>query len=150
MEQGIVPLLGYSKESSNSADDIRDTETEIIRCIEELKTMKTPTFLAIKLSGLSTEEELRRLEWDVQDLISRQPSLGRPHVSEESMKLMNRHPHLFKRLQRMCEAARRSDVLLVLDAEIRFQGEVDSLPTSAILCSLLNDDRPCIWNTHQM
>ena len=72
--EGIVPLLGYSKESSDSPIDIQKTENEIIRCIEEMTTLQKPSFMAIKLSGLSPYDELRRLEQDIHYLVSSTPA----------------------------------------------------------------------------
>jgi hypothetical protein len=146
--EGIVPLLGYSKESSDSPLDIQSTEDEIIQCIEGAKVLRKPVFVAIKLSGLSPEEELRRLELDVDNLAARMPAS--PVFFAHARQLLSLYPELFNRLKRISSVAEKSDVHLVLDAEIRFQGTTDSLPTSAVLCSLLNSNNLHIWNTHQM
>ena len=146
--EGIVPLLGYSKESSDSPVDIQNTEDEIVQCIEGAKILQKPVFVAIKLSGLSPEEELRRLELDVHNLVARMPAS--PVFFAHARQLLSLYPELFDRLKRISSVAENSDVYLVLDAEIRFQGTADSLPTSAVLCSLLNSNKLHVWNTHQM
>lgn len=146
--EGIVPLLGYSKESSDSPIDIQNTENEIIRCIEEAKRLQKPVFVAIKLSGLSPDEEIRRLEQDIDNLVGNMSSSS--VFFAEAHQLLTYYPELFNRLKRISDIAKNSNVYLVLDAEIRFQGKVDSLPTSAVLCSLLNSNKLHVWNTHQM
>jgi hypothetical protein len=148
--EGVVPLLGYSKESSDSPVDIQNTETEIIRCIEAAGSAKKPFFVAIKLSGLSSDGDLRRLEQDVHNLVSVSQKPGTSALFAQARQLLSRYPDLFNRLHRISEAAKKYNVFLVLDAEIRFQGDVDSLPTYAILCSLLNANNNHVWNTHQM
>lgn len=148
--EGIVPLLGYSKESSDSLIDIQNTENEIIRCIEEMRTLQKPAFIAIKLSGLSPYDGLRILEQDIHNLVSSTPAVGTLRFFSQARQLVARHPDLFNRLRRISDAAERCDVNLVVDAEIRFQGTVDAMPTSAVLCFLLNSNKFHIWNTHQM
>lgn len=148
--EGIIPLLGYSKESSNSPADIQNTEIETIRCIEAAKSARRPLFIAVKLSGLSSDEDLRRLEKDIHCLVSTSQTLGTSVMFAQARQLLGRYPDLFSRLHRISDAARKYNVFLVLDAEIRFQGDVDSLPTCAILCSLLNAASNHVWNTHQM
>jgi proline dehydrogenase len=149
-EQGITPLLVYSKESSDSDDTIRNTEDEISKCIVGAKVFQKPAFVAIKLSGLTTEEELRNVVRDLYFFGMVGPAPGTPKFAFEARRIASRHPALFERLQRLCAVARECDVQLVLDAEIRFSGRIDGLPASAILCSLLNESGPRIWNTHQM
>jgi Proline dehydrogenase len=145
--EGIVPLIGYSKEFTNSIEDIKDTENEVVNSIYACGVLEKPTFIAIKLSGLCLEEDLRKLERDVQDLLS----TGSKNIKTRVNGLLNvKYPELWTRLQRISNAAKKNDVQLILDAELRFQGSVDSLPTSAILCWLLNSDKNNIWNTHQM
>lgn len=147
--RGIVPLLGYSKEVTNTLEDIQHTETETIRCIEAAGSLKKPVFVAIKLSGLSFEAEMRRLEQEVHSLVSSSPVM--PDLLGRSREILSRYPDLVGRLQRISIAAEKFDVNLVVDAEIRFQeGRVDSLPTSAILCWSLNSNKGHVWNTHQM
>jgi hypothetical protein len=140
----------YSKESSNSAIDIENTEKEIIRCIEASKSISKPVFVAIKLSGLSTDEQLRQLEQDVNNLVSISSPRRTSFPASQIRRLLTRYEDLFNCLQRLSKAAERFNVHLVLDAELRFQGDVDSLPTSAILCSLLSSKHSPVWNTHQM
>ena len=150
--EGVVPLLGYSKESSDSLTEIQNTEAEIVLCIEAEKSLKKPTFVAIKLSGLSPEQELRQLERDIQELVSvNSASVDQAaFLSKTRALLLTRYPDFFNRLKHMTETAEKCNVQLVLDAEIRFHGEVDSLPASAVLCWLLNSGKNCMWNTHQM
>jgi len=145
---GIIPLLGYSKEVTNTAADIQHTENETIRCIEAASTLKKPVFVAIKLSGLSFEDEMRRLEQEVHNLVSARP--GSSVFLARSREILSHYPDLVSRLQRISAAAERLEVNLVVDAEIRFQGQVDSLPTSAMLCWSLNSRKAHVWNTHQM
>jgi hypothetical protein len=146
--EGIVPLLAYSRESSDSPRDIQNTENETIRCIEEAKRLRKPAFVAIKLSGLSRNEELRQLEQDIHSLLASNPD--RTFFLSLARQLLTNYPDLFARLKRISTVAETCDVYLVLDAEIRFWGDVDSLPASAVLCSLLNSNKLRIWNTHQM
>jgi hypothetical protein len=148
--EGISPLLVYSKESSDSPEDIHNTESEISKCIEATKSLSRPVFVAIKLSGLSSDEELRRLERDIHNLAASSPSRGTPCFYAEARSVLSHYPDLSGRLQRLANVARLCNVELVLDAEVRFQGEVDSLPTSAILSSMLNSAGSHVWNTHQM
>jgi len=145
---GIIPLLGYSKEVTNTAADIQHTEIETIRCIEAASSLKKPVFVAIKLSGLSFEDEMRRLEQEVHNLVSARPA--RSVFLARAREILSHYPDLVGRLERISTAAEKLDVNLVVDAEIRFQGQVDSLPTSAILCWSLNSDKAHVWNTHQM
>jgi hypothetical protein len=126
------------------------TEDEIIACIQDLKSFPKPAFVAIKLSGLSPEAELRRLEMDVDNIISNIPR-GSSQFPEAQIRILrDRHAQFFSRLTRISRAASDSGISLIVDAEIRYQGNVDSLPTSAILCSILNSSKPHVWNTHQM
>jgi proline dehydrogenase len=148
--EGISPLLVYSKESSDSPEDIHHTEVEITKCIQATKALSRPVFVAIKLSGLSPDEELRLLERDIHSLVSKVTSHSTPRFSAEAVAVLSRYADLTGRLQRLANVARQCDVELVLDAEVRFQDEVDSLPTSAILCSMLNSAGSHVWNTHQM
>ena len=121
---------------------------ETIRCIQAVSSLKRPVFIAIKLSGLSAEEELRRLEQEIHGLVTtRDPT---PVLLAKAREILSRYPDLVGRLQRISNEAEKLDVNLVVDAEIRFQGAVDSLPTSAILCWSLNSDKAHVWNTHQM
>jgi hypothetical protein len=145
---GIIPLLGYSKEVTNTAADIQHTELETIRCIEAASSLKKPVFVAIKLSGLSFEDEMRRLEQEVHNLVLTRPP--RSVFLALAREILSHYPDLMGRLQRISSAAETLDVNLVVDAEIRFQGQVDSLPTSAILCWSLNSSKAHVWNTHQM
>lgn len=145
---GIIPLLGYSKEVTNTIADIQHTETETIHCIEAASSLKKPVFVAIKLSGLSFEDEMRQLEQEIHCLVSSRPT--KPVLLAGSREILSHYPDLVRRLQRISIAAERFDVNLVVDAEIRFQGQVDSLPTSAILCWSLNSSKAHVWNTHQM
>jgi hypothetical protein len=148
--QGLVPLLGYSKESSDSISEIQATEDEVISCIHDLKAFPKPAFVAIKLSGLSPSAELRRLERDVSDLIFSLPSDSSRLTASQIGTLRTRYPELFNRLNRISRAASDSGVFLIVDAEIRYLDNIDSLPTSSILCSILNSNKSHIWNTHQM
>lgn len=147
--EGISPLLQYSKESSDSIIDIQNTEREIIQCMEAAAALKKPAFIAIKLSGLASYEELRRLERDMEELILR-AQLPSPLFLSQTQQILTKYPQLSERLLRISRTADRLDIHLVLDAELRFHGRVDSLPTSAILCSLLNTGKNNFWNTHQM
>jgi proline dehydrogenase len=148
--EGISPLLVYSKESSDSPEDIKHTEDEITKCIQATKTLSRPVFVAIKLSGLSSDEELRLLEQDIQILLWKAPSYNTTRFNAELFALLGRYADLVGRLHRLANVARQFDVELVLDAEVRFQDEVDSLPTSAIMCFMLNSAGGHVWNTHQM
>ena len=148
--QGIHPLLVYSKESSDLPSDMHDTEVEVIKCIKAVGELEKPAFVAIKLSGLSSDEELRRLERDIHAVTTNNPFGSPPRLQAQTSAVLNRYPQLIGRLQRISEVARESKVELVLDAEIRFQGEVDSLSTSASISSLLNARGGHVWNTHQM
>jgi hypothetical protein len=148
--QGINPLLVYSKESSELPSDMHDTEVEVIKCIKAVGELEKPAFVAIKLSGLSSDEELRQLEREIHILSLNNPSRATPRFFAQTRAILNRHPELTGRLQRISDAARDSKVELVLDAEIRFQGDVDSLSTSASISSLLNATGGHVWNTHQM
>jgi len=115
-----------------------------------MRTLQKPAFIAIKLSGLSTHDELRTLEQDIHNLVSSTPALGMLHFFSQARQLVARHPDVFDRLKRISDTAERCDINLVMDAEIRFQGTVDAMPTSAVLCSLLNSNKFHVWNTHQM
>jgi len=148
--QGIQPLLVYSKESSDLPTDMHETEVEVIKCIEAVGELDKPAFVAIKLSGLSSDEELRQLERDIHSLSSKNLFGGTPRFFAQARGVLTRYPELMGRLQRISDVARKSNVGLVLDAEIRFQGQVDSLTTSASISSLLNEVGGHVWNTHQM
>jgi hypothetical protein len=126
------------------------TEDEIVACIQDLESFPKPAFVAIKLSGLSPEAELRRLELEVDNVISTLPPGSSQFPAAQIRNLRDRYPQLFGRLTRISRAASDSGISLIVDAEIRYQGHVDSLPTSAILCSVLNSSNPHVWNTHQM
>jgi hypothetical protein len=126
------------------------TEDEIVSCMRDLKSFPKPAFVAIKLSGLSSEAELRSLEIDVDHVISALPPGSYQFSAAQIRILRDRHPQFFGRLTRISQAASDSGISLIVDAEIRYQGNVDSLPTSAILCSILNSSNPHVWNTHQM
>jgi hypothetical protein len=115
-----------------------------------MRTLQKPAFFAIKLSGLSPYDELRRLEQDVHNLVSRTPAVGTLLFFSQARRLVALHPDLFDRLRRISDAAERCGINLVVDAEIRFQGAVDAMATSAVLCSLLNSIKFHVWNTHQM
>jgi len=143
-------LLGYSKESSDSISEIQATEDEIVACISELKSFPKPAFVAIKLSGLSPTAELRGLEIDVTNLISTLPPASSSLTASQLRNLRTRYPEFFDRLARISRAASDAGVFLIMDAEIRYQDNIDSLPTFGILCSLLNSKKSHIWNTHQM
>src|SRR5271169_4974211 len=52
---GIHPMLGFSKEFSDSPSEIQSTEEETINCIRASGSLQKPTFVAIKLSGLSRD-----------------------------------------------------------------------------------------------
>jgi len=148
--QGIQPLLVYSKESSDLPTDMYETEVEVIKCIEAVGELDKPAFVAIKLSGLSSDEELRQLEREIHSLSSKTLFGGTPRFIPQARGVLTRYPELMGRLQRISDVARKSKVGLVLDAEIRFQGQVDSLTTSASISSLLNEMGGHVWNTHQM
>jgi len=140
----------YSKESSDLPTDMHDTEVEVTKCIKAVAELEKPAFVAIKLSGLSSDEELRQLERDIHVLALNNPSGATPRFFAQTCAILNRYPELTGRLQRISDVARDSKVGLVLDAEIRFQGDVDSLTTSASISSLLNATGGHVWNTHQM
>lgn len=129
---------------------MHDTEVEVIRCIKAVGELEKPAFVAIKLSGLSSDEELRHLERDIHVLALNIPSGPTPRFFAQTRAILNRYPELTGRLQRISDVARDSKVGLVLDAEIRFQRDVDSLTTSASISSLLNAQGGHVWNTHQM
>lgn len=130
-------MLVYSKESSDLPTDMHDTEVEVIKCIKAVGELEKPAFVAIKLSGLSSDEELRQLERDIHVLALNIPSGTTPRFLAQARAILSRYPELTGRLQRISDVARDSKVGLVLDAEIRFQGDVDSLTTSASISSLL-------------
>jgi hypothetical protein len=106
--------------------------------------------VAVKLSGLSTDEELRQLERDVHHLVLTGPSQDMQYFQARAGKILSQYPGLVGRLERLSTVAVTNQVQLVLDAEVRFQGEVDSLPTAALLSSVLNTREGHVWNTHQM
>jgi hypothetical protein len=137
-------MLQYSKESSDSAVDIEHTETEIIKCIEAAAELEKPAFVAIKLSGLATAEELRCFERDHHDLM-RSDEIASPLALN---RIMQNYPELYERTKRIFVAAVKNQVYLVLDAEIRYQGDVDSIETGALLA--LGVAGGAVWNTHQM
>jgi hypothetical protein len=149
-EQGISPLLVYSKESSDSIVDIQNTEREIVKCIQAARSLKKPAFVAVKLSGLSTDDELRQLERDVHHFVLTAPSQDLQYFQARADKILSQYPGLVGCLERLSTVAVTNQVQLVLDAEVRFQGEVDSLPTAALLSSALNAREGRVWNTHQM
>lgn len=130
---------------------MHDTEIEVIKCIKATgAVLEKPAFVAIKLSGLSSDEELRRLERDIHTLTTSNKFGGSARSLAQTRAVLSRYPELTGRLQRLSDTARDSKVELVLDAEIRWQGEVDSLSTSASISSLLNATGRHVWNTHQM
>ena len=129
---------------------MHDTEIEVIKCIKAVGELSKPAFVAIKLSGLASDEELRRLERDIHELTTNNSFSGTSRSWPKTRAILNRYPELTGRLQRISDTARESKVELVLDAEIRFQGDVDSLSTSASISSLLNATGGHVWNTHQM
>lgn len=143
-------MLGYSRETSESAESFSNTETEIINCINASKVFHKPAFVAIKLSGLASEAELRQLEKEIYLITDEGRLRGTSALSTAASQILCLFPELWGRLQRLSDAARKAEVHLVLDAELRFQGEVDALPSSAIICSILNRDGNNVWNTHQM
>jgi hypothetical protein len=148
--KGISPLLGYSKETSDSPDSFLKTENEVIRCIYAAKAFEKPAYVAIKLSGLASEKDLRELERAFDNVASQTQDASSKIPSDRSLRILHSFPELWDRLRRLSEAARKADVHLVLDAELRFRGDVDALPSSTMICSLLNEKGRCIWNTHQM
>lgn len=148
--QGVSPLLVYSKESSDSPYSLTKTELEITKCIKAVGSFQKPAFVAIKLSGLASEAELCRLERAIYT-IAIDPRISTSRDFEiRATEVLNQFSDLWGRLNRLSEAAKGSKVQLVLDAEVRFHNEIDALPTSAVICSLLNRTGHHIWNTHQM
>jgi len=149
-KQGISPLLVYSKEGSDSLESFSKTETEISECIRAATAFQKPAFVAIKLSGLAPETELRQLERQIHNITSARQGASSRDILTRATQALHQFPDLWGRVQRLSAVAKESDVQLVLDAEIRFQGDIDALPTSALLCSILNQTGTKIWNTHQM
>jgi hypothetical protein len=137
-------MLQYSKESSDSEVDIQHTEMEIIKSIEAATELKKPAFVAIKLSGLTTAEELRCFERDHHDVMG----LDGTASALAKDRILRNYPELMGRMVRIWEAARMNQVHVVLDAEIRYQGGVDSIETGAILAAWAMGGY--VWNTHQM
>jgi len=144
-------MLSFSKEFSDSPVEIENTEEETISCIRASSSLQKPTFVAIKLSGLSSDNELRSLERDIDNLLLNSRSGSPAGIYSRVHQVLTRYPALFDRLRRIALEAQKLDVQLILDAEIRYQGDVDASPTSALLCSVLNGGgHGNVWNTHQM
>ena len=144
-------MLAYSKEFSDSLTEIQSTEDETINCIRASSSLQKPTFVAIKLSGLSRSDELHELEREIHNLVLSSSSHNSTHIYSKAQQILTRYPVLLERLRRIASVARKFDVQLILDAEIRYQDDVDAGPNSAILCSVLNGGgHGNLWNTHQM
>ncbi|HWK99514.1 MAG TPA: proline dehydrogenase family protein [Parapedobacter sp.] len=130
---GVGTILDYSVESGDSDVEFDRTSAEIQDTISYAAGNPLVPFAVVKLTGLGSFHLLEKI--NAKQLLTRVET-------EDFGKLRNR---FFK----ICEAARRYDVSLLIDAEHSWiQDVVDSLALEAM--KLHNLTRPLIHNTYQL
>lgn len=129
-----LTILDYSSEGHDTEISLNKTMNEIIRAIEFAKDYGSVPVVSVKVSGLAPQALL-------ENLFSKDSNL--------EMEDLRDYRSFLKRMDNICHAANKRDIVVYFDAEESWlQDAIDHVVT--ILMRRYNKEKAVVFNTYQM
>ncbi|MDQ2718798.1 MAG: proline dehydrogenase family protein [Bacteroidota bacterium] len=142
----VQVIFDYGVEGKEGEENFDHARDEFIKVIQYAATQTNIPFMSVKLTGLARFDLLQKLdeESSYNDVIQGKLALEKLDDNEK-----NEWKKVVSRLQRICEAAKRCNIGVLIDAEESWiQDSVDAVTTQ--MMQKFNVEKAVVYNTAQL